>query len=60
METDYRRINANRFEAIAFVRGREQSRCGIWLGGLSRTDGLFFSHDGVGDGNSYNESTVRA
>ena len=56
VETDYRRINANRFEAIAFVRGREQSRCGIWLGGLSRTDGLFFSHDGVGDGNSYNES----
>lgn len=56
VETDFRRIDANRFEARAFVGGREQSRCGIWLGGLSRSDGLFFSFDGVGNGNSYNES----
>ena len=56
VETDFRRIDANRFEAIAFVGGREQSRCGIWLGGLSRTDGISFSYDGVGSGNSYNES----
>lgn len=39
VETDFRRIDANRFEAIAFVGGREQRRCGIWFGGLSRTDG---------------------
>ena len=56
VETDFRRIDANRFEAIAFVGGREQSRCGIWLGGLSQTDGISFSYDGVGSGNSYNES----
>jgi hypothetical protein len=56
VETDFRRIDANSFEAIAFVAGREQSRCGIWLGGLSRTDGISFSYDGVGSGNSYNES----
>lgn len=56
VETDFRRIDANRFEAIAFVGGREQSRCGIWLGGLSRTDGISFSYDGVDSGNSYNES----
>lgn len=56
VETDFRRIDANRFEAFAFVGGREQSRCGIWLGGLSRTDGISFSYNGVGNGNSYNES----
>ncbi len=56
VETDFRRIDANRFEAKAFVGGQEKSRCGIWLGGLFRTDGLYFSFNGVGDGNSYNES----
>ena len=56
VETDFRRIDANRFEARAFVGGQEQSRCGIWLGGLSRSDDLFYSFDGVGNGNSYNES----
>ncbi|MEW8410581.1 MAG: toll/interleukin-1 receptor domain-containing protein [Candidatus Thiodiazotropha sp.] len=56
VETDFKRIDANRFEARAFVRGQEQSRCGIWLGSLSRADGLYFSFDGVGNGNSYNES----
>ena len=56
METDFRQLDANRFEARAFVSGREQSRCGIWLGSLSRTDGLYFSFDGVGNGNSYNKS----
>ena len=56
VETDFRQIDANRFEAVVFVDGREQSRCGIWLGGLSQTDELFFSDNGVGNGNSYNES----
>ena len=56
VETDFRRIDTNRFEAKAFVVGQEKSRCGIWLGGLFRTDGLYFSFNGVGDGNSYNES----
>lgn len=56
IETDFRQIDANRFEARAFVGGREQSRCGTWLGGLSRTDGFCFTFDGVGSGNRYNES----
>jgi hypothetical protein len=56
VETDYRRIDTNRFEARAFVDGQEKSRCGIWLGAFLRTDGLFFSFDGIGSGNSYNES----
>ena len=56
VETDFRRIDANRFEATVFVGGQEKSRCGIWLGGLFRADGLYFSFNGAGDGNSYNES----
>lgn len=53
--TNFRRLDANRVEAIAFVCGREQSRRGIWLGGLSRTEGISFSYNDVGSGNSYNE-----
>ena len=56
LETDFRRVDALRFEARAFVSGQEQSRCGIWLGGLTGTDELFFSFNGVSSRNSYNES----
>jgi hypothetical protein len=56
VDTSFKRIYANRFEAVAYVNGDEQSRCGIWLGSITRTDGLFFSYDGVGSGSSYNES----
>lgn len=56
VNADSWRIDINRFEAIAFVGGREQSRCGIWLGGLSRTDGISVSYDGVGSDNSHGES----
>lgn len=56
VEADFRQIDANRFEARTLVRGQEQSQCGIWLGSLSRTDGLYFSFDGVSNGNRYNES----
>lgn len=55
VESDFRRIDANRFEARAYLAGEEKSLCGIWLGGLSRTDSLLFSYDGVGNG-SHNES----
>ena len=55
VESDFRKIDANRFEARAFVGGEEQGFCGIWLGGLSRTEGLFFSFGGMDNG-SYNES----
>lgn len=58
VETEFRQIDANRFEAAGYVAGREQSRCGIWvtLGGTWGAKGIFFSHAGIGDGNSYNES----
>ena len=56
VETDFRRIDANRFEARAFVSGEERALCGIWLGGRFGTNELYFSFDGVGDGSGYNES----
>ena len=58
LETDFRRIDADRFETKAFVAGQEKSRCGIWLRGPlgGGRDGLYFSFNGVGAGNSYNES----
>jgi hypothetical protein len=56
VDTSFKRMDANRFEAVAYVNGDEQSRCGIWVGNITRTDGLFFSYDGVGNGSGYNES----
>ena len=55
VESDFRRIDANRFEARAFLGGEERSLCAIWLSGPSRTDSLFFSYGGVGNG-GFNES----
>ena len=57
VETSFKRIDANHFEAVAYVNGDEQSRCGIWQGnGSSAMDGILFSYSGIGHGNSYNES----
>ena len=57
MKTSFKRIDANRFDAVAYVNGEEQSRCGIWQGGRSSLmEGILFSNSGVGNGNSYNES----
>ena len=55
VKTEFRRIDANRFQARAFVGGQEQSLCGIWLGDNFGTDDLYFSFNGTGDGSSYNE-----
>jgi len=57
VETSYKRVDANRFEAVVYMGGQERSRCGIWLGdGASILKGILFSHSGLGGGNSYNES----
>ena len=56
VETNFRRVDANRFQARAFVGGQERAMCGIWLGGSFRTDALYFSFNGVGGGSGYNES----
>ena len=54
VETDFRQIDANRFEARAFVSGEERALCGIWLGGTFSAHGLYFSSNGVANG-SFNE-----
>ncbi|PCJ43837.1 MAG: hypothetical protein COA71_00140 [SAR86 cluster bacterium] len=57
VETSFKRVDANRFEASVYMGGQERSRCGIWLGdGTSISKGILFSHSGLGAGNSYNES----
>ena len=57
VETSFKRVDANRFEAAAYISGKERTRCGIWLGdGASITKGILFSYNGLGGGNSYNES----
>ena len=55
MQTDFRQIDANRFEARAFVSRKERALCGIWLGSTFGADGLYCSFNGARDG-SYNES----
>ena len=56
VETSFRQVDANRFEARAFVGGEERAVCGIWFGGPLGTDGVYYSSGGLGSGNSYNES----
>lgn len=54
VETDFRKIDANRFEARAFVSGEERALCGIWLCGTFGAHCPYFSTNGVADG-SFNE-----
>lgn len=57
VETSFKRVDANRFEAVAYMSGQQRSRCGIWLGdNASILKGILYSHSGLGSGNSYNES----
>lgn len=58
IDTDFRRVDANRFTATIYHKGNEASRCNIWFGDGS----TFLSGSGIlyssGDfsNNSYNES----
>lgn len=55
VKTDFRRVDANKFEAIAFVNGREKSRCGICLSGrdMPGSHQILFSYDGLGIGSGF-------
>ncbi len=56
IETDFCRVNMNRFSATIYAKGKEVSRCNIWLSaGHSYSSGILFSWDSFRDG-SYNES----
>ena len=54
VEAKFSRIDAEKFEAIVYVGGKEKSRCRIWLGGTWSRNQIFYSTVQFGDG--YNES----
>lgn len=56
IESNFRRVNANRFTAIIYDKGKEASRCNIWLGdGGAFLSGILYS-SGSFSSNSFNES----
>ncbi len=56
LKTQYRRRDANSFEAVIYSDGKQVSKCGIWLGGRTFMGDIAFSYSGLGSGNSFNES----
>jgi hypothetical protein len=61
IEGTFRRIDRNSLEATAYRNGQECSRCGIWvISTAGRSSEIRYSHNGVGSGNSYNESMTVA
>lgn len=55
IETEFRRLDANSFEASIYVQGKRKCKCGIWIGNSAMGGDVFFGHSGVSR-NSYNES----
>lgn len=55
IEVDFRRVDANSFEAAIYVSGKRRCVCGIWIGGRNFGGDILFSHSGVSQ-NSFNES----
>lgn len=56
VDTDFRRIDANRFTATIYLNGNEVSKCNIWLSdGGSFLSGIMYSAGSYTD-NSFNES----
>jgi len=56
IDTDFRRIDANRFMAIIYAKGKEVSKCNIWLSdGSAFSSGILYSTGSFRDG-SYTES----
>jgi hypothetical protein len=59
IDISYKRIDANHFESVVYISGKEQSRCGIWQNnGSSVMEGIMFSYHGIGNGNGFNESML--
>lgn len=55
IDIEFRRLDANSFEASIYVQGKRKCKCGIWIGNSAMGGDVFFSHSGV-TRNSYNES----
>jgi hypothetical protein len=57
VEGRFRRIDANRFTAVAYRNGQAAARCSVFLGGLSRSSGaISYSANDSAETNSFNES----
>jgi hypothetical protein len=59
INTRFQRVDAHSFEAAIYHHGKQISQCGIWLGnsfGSRGSSSIIYSHSGLGQGNSYNES----
>lgn len=60
VSTRFEKVDAQSFEATIYLHGKQESKCGIWLGSSvgysSGPSSIIFSHTGLGHRNSYNES----
>lgn len=55
IEGDFRRIDANRFTAVAYRHGKADARCTIFMGGKLFGKGIGYSASDSGDTSSMNE-----
>lgn len=56
VEGTFRRIDANRFTAVAYQNGRAAARCGVFLGGLIHSSGgIAYSANDSAPTNSFDE-----
>lgn len=56
IEGVFRRIDANRFTAVAYRDGQARARCTIFMGGVSFMRGIAFSYTETDASNSLNEN----
>ncbi|MBA9068167.1 hypothetical protein FHR71_001908 [Methylobacterium sp. RAS18] len=55
IETTFRRLDANRFSAVVYDRGKAVSRCSVVLGGMFG-NGISYSANDRAESNSFNEN----
>ncbi|MDP3087650.1 MAG: toll/interleukin-1 receptor domain-containing protein [Methylotenera sp.] len=55
IETQFKRVDANSFEASVYAQGKRICQCGIWIANNRMGHELYFSLNGITH-NSYNES----
>lgn len=55
IETTFRRLDANRFTAVVYDRGKAVSRCSVMLGGVFG-NGISYSANDRAESNSFNEN----
>jgi TIR domain len=55
IETNYRRIDANRFSAVVYKDGKSVSRCTVFMGDRNTFGGIAYSSSETTASNAYNE-----